>query len=472
MEKIPTGIEGLDLILMGGILQGQAVLIEGTPGSGKTTFGLQFIQEGILRCGEAGLVVTFEQFPAQIYRDAANFGWDLPALEAQNKLRVVCTSPDVLRDQLQHPEGLIDEWIQEMGVRRMLIDSMSHFEVLSGDAAERRSLVMSLLNALKQRGLTVIATREVPTEEDPQLSFENYIVDAVIRVANVSERGTARRQRYVEVLKTRGQDHISGRHYFRFGPEGIEVFPSQVVPEGMEDRVGDRLVPTGVAGLDHLLGGGVPEPASVLLSGETGTGKTILGLQFLQHGAEHGEPGILFLYQESQAQVERVGASFGWDLARLLREGKIRVVNAPFTGLSLSEHLWTVRAEIEDMGAKRVVFDSLSAMLHEVTDRPHLAKERTDQIVRLTKGLGATAMLISEVPAGSGRVSTFGIEESLVDAVVLLRTMKEGARRKRGIEVFKARGTNHVMGEHRMRITPAGIKVFYRPARGVEHDDA
>ena len=92
MEKIPTGIEGLDLILMGGILRGHAILVEGTPGAGKTTVGIQFIHEGVVRYGEAGLIISFEQFPAQLYRDAANFGWDLRALEAENKVRVCCTS--------------------------------------------------------------------------------------------------------------------------------------------------------------------------------------------------------------------------------------------------------------------------------------------------------------------------------------------------------------------------------------------
>ncbi|HOJ21274.1 MAG TPA: ATPase domain-containing protein [Armatimonadota bacterium] len=472
MEKIPTGIEGLDLILMGGIVRGHAILVEGTPGAGKTTVGIQFIHEGVVRYGEAGLIISFEQFPAQLYRDAANFGWDLRALEAQNKVRVCCTSPEVLRDQLQKPDGLIDEWIQEMGARRILIDSISHLDTLSADPMERRVLAVSLLNALKQRGLTVLVTKEVTSEEGYGCSFEEYVVDAVIRVSNTADRETGRRQRHVEVLKSRGQDHISGRHYFRFGPEGIEVFPLQVVPTRQAVPGEAALLPTGVAGLDHLLDGGLRQASSLLLSGESGTGKTILGLQFLQEGASLGEKGLLFLYQETPEQVQQVAASFGWDLAHLEAEGLLTVVYAPFAELSLAEHLWVVRVQLQETGARRVVFDSLSAMLHEVSQQPHMAKERTDQLVRLTKGLGAAAIFIAEVPAGSSRISTYGVEESLVDSVVLLRSTRDGLRRKRGIEVFKARGANHVMGEHRMRITPSGIKVFYRPARGAERDDA
>ncbi|MBI3945642.1 MAG: hypothetical protein HY321_06975 [Armatimonadetes bacterium] len=470
-ERVPTGIDGLDLILGGGVLRGHCVLVEGTPGSGKTTFGLQFIHGGILRHGEAGLVVTFEQSPEQIYRDAANFGWDIPALEAENRVRVVCTSPEVLRDQLRRPEGLLDGWIRDLGVRRMLIDGFSQLEVLAGEnLAEQRALFLGLLNALKQRGLTVFVTREASEGEAEGGSFAGFISDAVVRVTNIAERWGERRSRYVEVLKTRGQEHVSGRHAFRFGPDGIRVFPILAPPEAANPPAED-LAPTGVSGLDHLLGGGAPRPASILVSGETGTGKTILGLQFLREGARRGEPGLLFLYQETPAQVARVAASFGWDLARLAAEGRLRTVYAPFAGLSLSEHLWSVAAAAREVGARRIVFDSLSAMLHEVSAQPTLARERTDHLIRLTKAAGATALFIAEVPAGSAQISTYGVEESLVDAVVLLRATREGARRRRGIEVHKMRGAGHVMGEHRIRITPAGIKVFYRPTRGEERDE-
>ncbi|MDH7568911.1 MAG: ATPase domain-containing protein [Armatimonadota bacterium] len=470
MEKIPTGIEGLDLILLGGIVRGHSLLIEGTPGSGKTTFGIQFIHEGIVRFGEPGLIVTFEQFPVQVYRDAANFGWDLRALEVENKLRVVCTSPDVLRDQLQRSESLVDEWIRELGARRILIDSISHLEVLCEQANTRRTLAASLLNALKHRDLTVFVTREAAAEDRYDVSFEDYVVDAVLRVANVPERVGARRSRSVEVLKTRGQDHLPGRHFFRFGPRGIEVFPLRAPLDSSEPDPNGPPLTTGVPGLDHLLAGGMPRGSSLLLSGETGTGKSILGLQFLNAGAQRDEPGLLFLYQEPRAQVERVAASFGWDLARLQAEGKLRIVSTPFAGLSLAEHFWTIRSEIRQVGARRVVFDSLSAMLHEVSDQPYLAKEHTDYLVRMTRALGASAILIAEVPAGSQRVSTYGVEEALVDAVVLLRATRDGARRRRAVEVYKARGLNHVMGEHRMRITPEGIKVFYRPAVGAKEE--
>lgn len=470
-ERMPTGIEGLDLILGGGVLRGHAVLVEGAPGTGKTTFGLQFIYQGILQHGEAGLVVTFEESPEQIYHDAANFGWNLPALEAENRLRVVCTSPEVLRDQLRQADGLLDGWIRDLNVRRMFIDGLSQFEALAGRSdMEQRALTVGLLNAVKQRGLTLFLTREAAEGEAEGSSFAAFVADAVIRVTNVPERWGGRRARYVEVLKTRGQAHVSGRHAFHFGEQGIVVFPILPLPEE-ESIPSDELVPTGVAGLDALLGGGMPRPSTLLVSGETGTGKTILGLQFLQEGARRGEPGILFLYQETPAQVARTAASFGWNLERLQADGHLGIFYSPFTHLSLSEHFWAIRSVACRRKARRIVFDSLSAMLHEVSDRPALVRERTDYLVRLTRAAGAVALFIAEVPAGSTQISSHGVEESLMDAVVLLQAIHEGGRCRRGIEVHKVRGANHVMGKHRMRITPAGIRVFYRPIKGGVPDE-
>ncbi len=465
-DRIPTGIEGLDLILTGGFLRGQAVLLEGAPGTGKTTLGVQFIHAGAARHDEAGLIITFEQLPAQLYREAAQFGWDLPALEAADKLRVVCTSPQVLRDQLHGSDSVVDDWIRQTGARRLLIDSLSHLAALDRDPNEQRLLVVGLLNALKQRGLTVVATREVGPQGEASLPFAGYVADTVIQVGRVAGR------RYLEVLKTRGQEHVAGRHPFRFGPEGIAVFPPPQVPDAPAPDAEAPLVSTGVAGLDHLLDGGLRRGASLLLGGESGTGKTILGVQFLLEGIQRGEPGLLCLSHETPASVERTTASFGWDLARPRAEGKLDVLEAPFATTCLAEHLWRIQEHLRRGGIRRVVFDSLSAMLHEVSHAPHLLRERVDQLVRLTRGQGATALFISELPGGSGQSSAYGVAEPLADAVVLLRSRREGTRRRRGIEVLKARGVNHVLGERRMRITPAGIQVFYRPTAGAEQEDA
>ena len=160
MERVKTGIPGLDDMLMGGFLPQTANLVEGAPGTGKTTLGMQFIYHGIVACGEPGLILTFEEFPQQYYSDAASFGWDFRQLEQDGKLRVIMSSPEVSKADLERVGGRIERQVQEIGARRILIDSLSHFERLAEDPTELRPVVYGFVNALKREGLTSVLTRE------------------------------------------------------------------------------------------------------------------------------------------------------------------------------------------------------------------------------------------------------------------------------------------------------------------------
>ena len=158
MERVATGIPGLDEILCGGFLPQTANLVEGAPGTGKTTLGMQFIYHGIAVCGEPGLILTFEEFPQQYYEDAASFGWDFRQMERAGKLRVVMTSPEVSKLDLEQVGGRIEGLVQEVGAKRVLVDSLSHFERLCESPSELRALVYGFVNALKREGLTAILT--------------------------------------------------------------------------------------------------------------------------------------------------------------------------------------------------------------------------------------------------------------------------------------------------------------------------
>src|SRR5258708_31381030 len=154
IERITTGITGLDEMLRGGLLRGSAVLVEGAPGTGKSTLGMQFIHHGATQANEAGLILTFEMFPRQYYRDAANFGWDLRGLEDANKVRVIMTSPEVTRADLQAVSGQIETMAYKMEAKRILVDSLSHFERLTDEPVEFRQTVLDFINGLKRMRLT------------------------------------------------------------------------------------------------------------------------------------------------------------------------------------------------------------------------------------------------------------------------------------------------------------------------------
>lgn len=222
-ERVRTGIKGLDEMLQGGFLPQTANLVEGPPGTGKSTFGMQFIYNGIRYYNEPGLIVTFEEFPQQYYRDAESFGWDFRQLEREGKLRVIMTSPEVSRSDLESVGGTLETLAREMGARRVLIDSISHFDQLTSDPIELRSTVFSFINALKREGLTSILTRESPVllgseEEDSSIAF---IVDSYILLRYVEIESAIRKA--LLVLKLRGSDHAKDIRQFEITEQGIEI---------------------------------------------------------------------------------------------------------------------------------------------------------------------------------------------------------------------------------------------------------
>ena len=224
MERVKTGIKGLDDMLTGGFLVETANLVEGAPGTGKTTLGMQFIYNGITQFNEPGLIMTFEEFPQQYYRDAETFGWDFRGLEQADKLRVIMTSPEVGKSDLERVGGRIEAIAREIGARRILVDSLSHFERLSDDPVELRGVLFGFINALKREGLTSVLTRESLALIGENSSAEEevaFVADSYLMLRYVEIESAIRRA--LLVLKLRGSDHAKDIRQFEVTPSGIEV---------------------------------------------------------------------------------------------------------------------------------------------------------------------------------------------------------------------------------------------------------
>ncbi len=223
IEKVKTGITGLDEMTGGGFVRGTANLVEGAPGTGKTTLGMQFIYNGIVKDNEPGLIITFEEFPHQYYHDAAAFGWDFVGLEKKGLLKVIMTSPEVSRLDVESIDGMIEKSVQQMGARRVVVDSISHFTRLTQDPVELRSIEFSFINALKRQGLTSILTRESPVllgeaVEDASIGF---VVDSYLILRYVEIDSAIRKA--LLVLKMRGSDHAKDIRQYDITDKGIEV---------------------------------------------------------------------------------------------------------------------------------------------------------------------------------------------------------------------------------------------------------
>lgn len=245
-DRVKSHIKGLDEMLHGGFLPQTANLVEGPPGTGKSTLGMQFIYNGIQYHNEPGLIVTFEEFPQQYYRDAANYGWDFRQLEREGKLRVIMTSPEVSRSDLESVGGTIETLAREMGARRILVDSVSHFDQLAEDPIELRSVVYSFINALKREGLTSVLTRESPVllggdEGENSIAF---VVDTYILLRYVELESAIKRA--LLVLKLRGSDHDKDIRQFEITGQGIEVLSKfegrEGIMSGSPRRMADAFV--------------------------------------------------------------------------------------------------------------------------------------------------------------------------------------------------------------------------------------
>ncbi len=453
MDSVQTGIEGLDELFYGGILRGSIILIDGPPGAGKTTFGIEFIYRGITQCNENGLVITCEQFPESIYRDALNFGWNLRELEKANKLRVVCTSPELLLDvQL----NMIEELALEIKAKRIVVDSITHLRNAIPDHLTLRQAIYSFCNGLRRLGLTAFLIKEKETGQEGSYNFEEYVVDTVIYLHN---RDNWRKQRMLEIVKSRGQEHIPGRHTFKISSSGIKVFSLRELSRTSSSTREKPRVPTGVDGLDEITGGGFPSASSIVVYGSSGTGKTVLGLHFLVEGArKYKDTGLYFSLEETPDRLFATANSFGWNLAALHRTNKVRVLYKSILKTDIDEMIVEMGKLVQMAGIKRLVIDSLGGMLDRLRD-PVLIREKVYFLINQLNSLGCTSLILFQ-SVENNPVSP--ILESTAQGVIILKSALYYNRRLRHLEVYKLRGVNHAMGNHLMEITPSGIKVFPR----------
>jgi circadian clock protein KaiC len=231
--RVPLGIAGLDAMLHGGVVAGSVAMLQGAPGTGKTTVGMQFLVDGARRRNEAGLLVTFEHFPHTLYRDALTHGWDLRELEQEGILQVVFTSPKVFLSSLQSPVSPISNAIRDMGVKRTVIDSVTHFQSLTHDPVELRAHYNFLINGLRREGITSLLISE---DSGPDFVHSDrgrlaYMVDAVLLLRYVEIDSVM--QRAVAVLKTRGSDHDKAIRRFEIKRGGMEVYEPFQGREGL-----------------------------------------------------------------------------------------------------------------------------------------------------------------------------------------------------------------------------------------------
>jgi circadian clock protein KaiC len=464
IEKLPTGIPGLDHICEGGLPRGRATLIAGTAGSAKTVFSTQYLAEGIRRHGEPGVFVTFEDGVDDIRRNMAGFGWDIEGWERDGKWAFVDASP--------HPDGSeivvgdydlgalmarIEHAVRRVGAKRISLDSLNALFVQYREHALLRAELFRITRHLKQMGLTVVFTGE-RTEEYGEVSrhgLEEFVADNVVILRNLLT--DERRRRTLEVLKMRGATHQRGEFPFTVTPDrAIVVLPLSGI--ALTQSSSTVRITTGNAELDRMCGGGLFRDSITLLSGATGAGKTLMVTQFLAGGVGQDERCLLFAFEESRDQLFRNAAAWGYDFAGMEKEGRLRVVNQYPHAQAVEDHLLLMRDTIAEFRPNRVAVDSLSALERVTSVRSF--REFVIGLTSFLKQQEVAGLFTSTTPSllGGSSVTEKHIS-TLTDTIILLRYVETRGRMRRALTVLKMRGSAHDHDIREYTIEGRGMQV-------------
>jgi circadian clock protein KaiC len=467
------GIAGLDGLLRGGVPRGNVILVEGAAGTGKTLFGLEFIYRGVTQYQEPGLIVSFEVAPQKLVRDAANFGWDLAALQQQNRLKLLFTSPQVLSQELNSPDSLLLETAAAMGAQRLFIDGISLLRMVSpppsngsngnGIEGHYRQLLQQLLEGLQREQLTALMSHEVTAFEQQAFVLEiaEYLADTVIVLRR--ERNRRGTHRSLEITKSRGQDYDAGRHTLRItAGSGLEAFRRVQAPPLELGRAqptsSTRQSVIGSSPLDALFGGGVFDGSVTMVVGVSGSGKTVLGTQLLLEGVANQKRGLMVSLDEHPEQVMRNAETLGLNLRQHLDSGAIQFFYDCPRELELDVHFARITRTIEEHQIERLIVDGMTSYTSALEDQQQY-REFFHALVSYSKDHLMTTFLSYENP------ELFGLNQfmpefpvsSIVDNIVLLNFVELGNTLHRAITVAKARGSANQFVTREFTIGPGGI---------------
>lgn len=461
--RLKTGIAGLDDILHGGLPASHLYLIEGNPGSGKTTFGLQFLLAGVA-AGEHALYVTLAESQAELEQSAASHGFDLSGIEIFEVNPPELSSTSLEQYTVFHPSEVeladvmnsILERVSKAKATRIVIDSMSELRMLARDPLRYRRQIMTLKQFFMGQHTTVLLLDDRSGEgTDTQLQS---IAHGVLRMETMErEFGVIRRQ--FEVRKLRASAFREGFHDYVIRAGGLQFFPRMVVTEHSQQDGDTALLPSGIAELDGLVGGGLSRASSTLLLGPAGIGKSTLAAVYMVSAAARGERSVIFAFDEVPNSILVRCRGLGIPLDEYIEKGLIDVVAMDPAAVSPGEFVARIRAEVEENTCRIVAIDSLNGLFHAMREEHAMAVQLHDLIAYLNQCGVASFMILAQYGV-IGSHMTVPVDISyLADNVMLFRYFEAQGAVKQAISVMKRRSGPHertirelLMGENRIQI--------------------
>jgi circadian clock protein KaiC len=464
MARVPTGVPGFDEIAHGGLISGRSYLVVGSPGAGKSAFSLQFLIEGQRRA-ERCLFISLAESLKEIERNALAFGWNLSAVDKVDL--TPSTDPDLMRGeeyQVFSPSEVergsawrqIYSALEAKRPERVVIDSLTQLRYLSTDEYQFRKHMHALVAHLGETCTSLLTFEPSEMERESAVALA---VDGIIRLRRDISEKIGIGIRSIQIEKLRGSDFMSGTHALRLTGAGIRVFPHRIEAAGSPNP-GERLVGTGIAPLDELLGGGIESGTTTLISGPTGVGKSVLGVQMLARKAQSGKRAVMFTFEEPENFVVKRCRSIGTPIDKLIKSGNLQIIRVNPMELLPDEFLEMVRGHVENEKCSMVMVDSLRGYSLSMAEFGTVMAHIHNLVMYLSRN-GVTTLLISEVEniAGGPLMATDLGVSHYADNVILLRYAEHAGQVIKVVNCLKKRLGNFQPELREYRVTSEGISV-------------
>jgi circadian clock protein KaiC len=461
MEKVLTGIQGLDGITNGGLPKGRPTLVCGSAGCGKTFLAMNFLLQGALQYNEPGVFIAFEEKAEELRKNFASLGFDMNGLAAKKKIlidHVFIERSEIEETGEYDLEGLfirLGHAIDSIGAKRVVLDTIEAlFSGLSNTSILRAEL-RRLFRWLKDKEVTAIITAERGEGGLTRHGLEEYVADCVIMLDHrVVEQVSTRRLR---ILKYRGTSHGTNEYPFLIDEKGISVLP--ITSLGLDHKVSSERISTGIPLLDMMLGGkGYYRGSSILVSGTAGTGKSTVGAVFARAACQRGERCLYLALEESQNQIIRNMRSIGLNLELWVKKGVLQFHSVRPTSFGLEMHLASIHRSIESFKPQVVITDPITSLVSIAAGNE--LKSMLTRLIDYLKMKQITALFtnLTSVAVASLEHTDVGIS-SLMDTWLLLRDVESNGERNRALYILKSRGMAHSNQIREFIITDKGINL-------------
>jgi circadian clock protein KaiC len=461
-DLVATGIAGFDDIIAGGFTRNRLYLVEGNPGSGKTTLALQYLLEGA-RLGERGLYITLSETAEELRAVAESHGWSLDNID----LAELIPSDDSLTPDSQytmfHPSEVelaettkvVLAEVERLNPARVVFDSLSEMRLLAQNPLRYRRQILALKQFFTGRQCTVLLLDD-RTAEVTDLQLQS-IAHGVVSLEQLAPEYGAERRRLC-IQKMRGRRYRGGFHDFRIVRGGLSVYPRLIAAEHHEDFE-DMLIASNVPELDALVGGGLDRGTSTLIMGPAGVGKSTLALQYALAAASRGEKATLFAFDESIKTIQLRAAGIGMDLDQHIATGRLQVHQVDPAQLSPGEFVQEVRQSVEQDDSRILIIDSLNGYINAMPAERYLLIQLHELFTYLGQQ-GVTTFLLVAQHGLVGRDMQSPIDASyLADSVILLRYFEARGEVRQAISVMKKRSGKHERTIRELRIDQRGLQV-------------